>query len=259
MDTYAIEPELQRATPRTVRCRRGNWGAITPFWILLLPHMWIAIVAPFCLLFFYSVVFLPARFEGSVVKHSTYTSRKSGEHYQLKIDYSSGGNTHSFSASVPFATYQDTPDGKTVTVLDSGLLPGIGPHLRTDGAVYAGVAFATVWVTVWSGIMFAVAYGMWEPPLRSKSLCANGKAVEGKIVSTSQRATRRSTVYDVVYSYTAIDRRTGRMTPTQFEKKEMLPKGWAGRIQAGDTVTVLYDEKNPKRSIIYLSGDYAAV
>jgi hypothetical protein len=258
MDSHQIEPELQRATPREVHCRDGWWGTIRPLWIFLLPHTWIAVAAPFFLLTFYVEALFPDKLPGTVTGQSSYYS-KSVLHHQVKYRFMVDDTPHTGTHNISDNEQEAYPVGREVTVKVLKFLPDFNPQLEGSNGDWVVLPFATLWVTIWCGVMFPVMWMTIMPPLKSKHLCRIGKAVSGTVSNVETiYGSRGSATHCAHYSYSAPDRSTGRMSEVTFNKKYRFPRRMLGKVHQGQTVTILYDPDKPTNSIPYVLGDYAA-
>lgn len=257
MDNDQIERELQRPIPREVKCRDGKWGAIRPFMVLLLPHTWIAVLAPFVLLILYVQAFFPDKVTATVIEQTRHLS-KTRLSYSIKFKYKVDGKEYSGTQAVSEDIWNSLPEGQTVTVNTNRLAPAFEPSIEGTRSDLFVIPFATLWATMWCGIMYAIVWNAIEPPLRSRSLCINGKAVKGELVKIEVR-TGRSTSHIAHYTYAAIDRSTGRTSPVSFKRKFRCKSKFVGLLQEGQPVTVLYDPAKPGKSIVYQLGEYAAL
>ncbi|HEY9793289.1 MAG TPA: DUF3592 domain-containing protein [Candidatus Obscuribacterales bacterium] len=258
VDNYQIEPELQRPTPRDVHCRDGFWGTVRPFWILLLPHTWIAIVAPFVLLVLYAQALLADKVPGTVIDQSSYHA-KGALHYRVKYRFLVDNREHINTQNISESKQEAYPIGGSVNVRVFKYLPDFNPQLdgiTTDQFV---LPFATLWVSVWCGVMFPLMWMSIMPAFKSRHLCRIGKAVGGQLLNIETvRGSKGGTTYYAHYSYPARDRSSGRTLDVVLNKKFRFPGRALDRLHAGQTITILYDPDKPSNSIPYVLGDYAA-
>jgi hypothetical protein len=126
---------------------------------------------------------------------------------------------------------------------------------------------------IWLGLALLGNVALWilfrrclRKPLRQRALVREGVATEGVIVRKEVRGGRRRS-WAVQFSYRAPRygvAHEGSEPPAVVADKEWQVRmrvGWADfeAAQVGAAVTVLYDPKQPSRSLIYPFADYEAV
>jgi hypothetical protein len=262
MDVFVpAEFELQRRPPRSARNREGKWGDLKPYLIFLVPHIWIAIAAPFVLFSLYYQAFAAEPLAGKVVSHATHHSKNGGGYYHLQGTFDIGEKQYNFDDTVSRAQYETAHDGDPITVYATRLNPS-SPRLKKEADLGA-LLFATVWTFGWCGGCFAIIWVVLSQPLRSKSLVKIGIVTPGTLTGIREQRGKGSMTYYAKYSYSAKqnDKQTGRVSIGQFtgEMKLKNDSVASARSLIGKDVTVLMDEKNPKRSIIYQFCDHVVV
>lgn len=265
MDTTpaVIEKELLKKAPRRVVNRNGKWGDIAPWLILLLPHVWIAVIAPVVWLGFVVSAFgaepFPAKVtnlhQGHSKKKDTYTIA-----YELNVD----NKITKGHARVEKDRFDSLKDGETITVYTTRWLPWLAPRLEQDPVNMLPVlAFLTVWCLVWCGGMFGIVFAMLDQPLRSKRLAKCGIPLLATVNDIRPMQGRTSRNYQIVYAYEAktVDKKSGKKVTAKFNGKMTIKNidVYEAEEIKGQQVTVLIDEKNPKKSIVYRFSNHQAL
>jgi hypothetical protein len=265
MDTpVLIENELQRKPPRETQNRGGTWGALQPFLIFLLPHVWIAVIAPFVLVFIILDAIAAEPFPGQVTEHRTYVSRKGGTTQSISAEFKVGDKVYKANENVNQERYQSIHDGDPITVYALRTAPSFSPRFESNAqGAWGIVAFATFWTVTWCSITFSIVWVVISQPLRSRYLVKNGIAVTGKLNSVREDRSRNRITYKALYTYEAkqTDSKTGRVSFKTFEGKMAIPRAQypSASESIGKSLTILIDEKNPKRSIIYQFCNHVAI
>ncbi len=257
------ELELQRRAPRNAINRAGKFGDIKPFLIFLVPHVWIAAVAPFVLGYYIYNFCAAEPFEGTILSHSTYHNSKGSPVRYLEGEFKVDGKSYRTQYSVEDSLYESVKDGDKVKVLALRSNPAASSHLDGDNSSIAALLFGTLWVAVWCTGTFAFLHFVLAQPLRSKKLVKNGTAVQGKLDELKITSGRNGNAYFALYSfpYRRLDPKTGRMEMATIKGKMKVSQAnyAAAESNVGKNVTVLVDEKNPGCNIVYRYCDHEAV
>lgn len=261
--SHSIEPELETKRPRRIVNRDGKWGSVRPWLIMLLPHVWVAVIAPFAwfLIFLNAVAVQPMA--ATVVSHHEHQSKKHPS-YSITCSIVSDGVTKNGNCNVDKTQYESLKDGDTVTIYALPGVPMFSPRLEKDtGKQLAILGFISVWCLIWCGCCFSLVYAVLNQPLRSRFLTRHGAPITGTLTDLKTNRGRKNFNYSVTYTYQTkyADKKTNRKMSGNFngEMKIRTSDYQSALLLKGQPVTVLIDEKNPKQSILYRFGDYQAV
>lgn len=260
---HEIEPELERKPPRRVVNRDGKWGSVRPWLIFLVPHVWIAVVAPFAWFVIYLNAVAVQPISATVVSHHERQSRKKPL-YSITCSIVSGGMTREGDCNVDETQYKSLQDGDTITVYALPWLPIFSPRLEKDTEKQLGIlAFVSVWCLVWCGCCFSLVYAALVPPLRSRSLTRHGTPITGTLIDLKTSRGRSNAIYTVTYSYQikCLEKKTNKTITGTFTHEFKIRNSdyQSALLLKGQQVTVLIDEKSPEKSILYAFSDYRAI
>jgi hypothetical protein len=246
--------------PRRTRRRRGR-GALRGFLpLLLLPHMWCGALLPLW----------TVRELVDVVRFYHYGHVVPGQIQRLHIDRGKGGPYHRVVYTYPLAgaegTGEATVDEAVYGWLAVGdavevrVLPGfrVGPQLLVEGTRGPAIKVWELFVItlIWDGLMAVFVCLAIVPPLRQRKLVQLGVAAPGWVTNKYETKGKGHS-YNVCYRYTA----PAPATPGEDMEyqAEMTVRGEDyDRVRAEDRVTVLYDPRKPRRSLVCQCADYEA-
>jgi hypothetical protein len=262
--THAIEPELIAPTPRTVRYRDG-WATGCGLWavrLFLLPHTVIGLGALVVALWsagvYVGVLALGTNYPGQVVKKEERPGSKGKTYRYVDYEYTADGRPYAGRLSVNADEYQQVAAGDRITVraLESAPdtdpwpgLPGSTP-LRNLGGKWFFALF-------WNGIMSMAVWFIYVRPWQVRRLVRWGQPTEGIVRAATVSINKGTKSYHVTYEYAAPGDED--LLPTVFTRKMTSTQKSAANVKLGDLVTVLYDPRKPRRSVVYQLTDYRAV
>ena len=264
MDTPpTIEHELQRKPPRQIVNRNGKWGDVVPWLFLLIPHFWIAIIAPFAWFTFVINAFCAEPMPAKVTRHHMGHS-KGNTTYRISYEIDSNNTITKGQGTVDKSQYDSLKVGDNLTVYTLRWMPWFSPRLEKDvSSVFAVLAFLTFWCLLWCGITFSVVFAMLDQPLRSKWLVKYGTPLLATIKEVQMTKGRNSNNYKLLYEYEAktVDKKTGKKVTTKFNGKMSLKNSDASEAESlkEHQVTALIDDKKPQKSIVYRFCAHKAV
>lgn len=256
MDTApTIEKELLRKPPRKVVNRNGKWGDIAPWLILLLPHVWIAVIAPIAWLGFVVTAFGAEPFPAKVTS-LRQVRVKNKDTYTIAYEIDINNAITKSNARVDQSRYESLKDGDTITVYTTRWLPWFAPRLEKNPVTMLPVlAFLTAWCLIWCGSMFGIVFAMLDQPLRSKYLTQYGIPVLATIDDVQATKGRSGRNYQIMYEYEAktTDKKTGKKVTSRFDGRMAVKNFdvYQAEELKGQQVTALINEKNPRKSILY--------
>jgi hypothetical protein len=257
------QPELPELPPppRQLRNRRRR-GALWAFLpLLLIPHMWCGAMLPFWGLrelvdvvhFYQYGHVVPGRVQ------RLWTSRgKGGPSHHVGFTHELAGAEGTGEVTLNEAAYNRLAVGDAVEVR---VLPGfrLGPQLLVDGAQSPasnlwGMLVATVF---WDGFMALFVCIAIVPPLRQRKLVRLGVAVPGQITNKQEKRGGKSTTYVVCYCYMA-PAPTPPGEAIEYQAEMAVRSKDYDDVLVEQRVTVLYDPRKPRRSLVYQCADYEA-
>ncbi len=263
MTAYQIEPELLRGTPRVLK-RRGSGAFMNGCGVVLsAPLTTIGLIVFLCLL--YSTVSLPFHPLLPAQVTSRKTLKRDGDlTYYLAYKYRYGNVWLHNKRAVSLQDYQTTQVGSRV---HAKRLPPFHDEqlVMPNGNAYP--SFSTLYgprwyLTIVLNICFATfLWASWILPRRRKALVELGIPVEGRIYGKTEGHARGSGP-KIHYQYSVHETpglsSTTQQPETHFGYMEVSNSEYNAAVK-GDAVTVLYDVKNPKSSLMYRYADYEVV
>jgi hypothetical protein len=192
----------------------------------------------------------------------TWTTRRSKGGYTYRVAYAyplgPGGAVRHDEAVVSARTYRTLtahrPKGGPPATLRVRSI-GSAPPLMYDGVIEAGgspwskVGMVWFFATFWNGVLSVFVYILYLAPRRVRRLYRSGIPVAGRIVSKRDWRGGKSTAYYVRYAFENPD-----AGPCEREMN-VSPRSYQ-LATPGDAVTILYDPRKPKRSVIYELGPH---
>jgi hypothetical protein len=253
------EPPALPPPPRQSRPRRKRGAFLACLPLLLIPHMWCGALLPFwgvrelvdVVRFYQYGHVVPGRVQ------RLWTSRgKGGPSHHVAFTHELAGAEGSAEVTVNQAAYGRLAVGDAVEVR---VLPGfrLGPQLLADGAPSPasnlwGVLVATV---VWDGFMALFVCVAIMPPLRQRNLVRLGVAVPGRVTNKEVKRGGKSTTYHVYYCYTA-PAPTPPGEDREYQAEMMVREEDYDDVLVEQRLTVLYDPRKSRRSLVYQCADY---
>lgn len=263
INNHIIEQELRQTVPRQIKTRAGLWGDIKPFLWILVPHTWIAVAAPFVLVWFFMSYFYPeVTTEGTVTRHYTSVNSKGAKVQHVVYRYAAKGNNYTNDESVSAGLYNKVDNGSSIVPVLATRNPLDGSyvaHIPNGESIMFPFVFFTVWCVVWCTFTGFFVWGCCAPYLRSSHLVRFGTPAVGSITDKRMKKVGRDRPIPMIeYTYEAKTDEGGMRHVERCRNEMRVPKDQYEKIQAGDVVTVLYDEKKPKRSVVYKYADHEA-
>lgn len=236
--------------PRTVHRKFGSGCALWFPRLFILPHFLAGIGM---------LVAVPLRLyvyhDGTPVKaviHSLQkrNSKKGGDYYVIGFHYFLGGHQYneeneSLTADEGARTkIGDTFDGRAATILMMPWFLRADLDIKRDAITLGGIAL------VWNTFVGIAMYMLWVVPTRQRWLLRRGEETKGAILGRTVTARARGTTYHVLYKFTTAD---GEPIKTGCD----VSKEACESANPGDPVTVIYNPRNPKRSLPYELCDFS--
>jgi len=260
---HIIEPELRQTLPRRIKHKGGLLGALKPFWWVLLPHTWVAVAVPPMFAWnFLTHCFPDVKTEGTVTRHYISVSRKGNQSRHVAYSFTANGRKYKNDECVGTNIYNAVEEGELTVSVAASRNPLNGDyvaHIPDPVADGSQAVFGLLWCSIWCGVVGAIAWSSCGPFLRSGWLVRYGIPVAGSITGTRMKTgSKGAHIPTVDFAYEAkVD--DGGLPRRQACVNEMrITKEQYNEAYEGVTVTVLYDAKKPKCSIIYKYANHQA-
>jgi hypothetical protein len=247
--------------PRLVRPRPKRGWVRGGLFLLLIPHIWIGLLLPGLLVawlaralhfsLFSDVV--PGRVTRLEVRRS-----KTGPNYHVAYTYPLQGMDNTDEDSIDEAAFHRLAQGDEVQVrvlAGSSASPQLlEPGARGPWGDLGSMLFVTVF---WDGLMMFLVWPAVIRPLRQRSLVRFGLVATGEVTDKSLFGNRPPT-YRIRYLF---DTPAGPDGPgdASLPGKMFVEKSDYDEVRIGDTVTVLYDPRKLRRSLLYRFAAYEAL
>lgn len=264
-DPAALPPELE-SRPRRVRwARKSDAGGLWGGRLFILPHI-IAGVGVTCFLFvLIAWTLLGTDIPAQPISVWTSTSKKHGTSYYSTFSYVVDGQSFTGDSDISVSEYlRIAPPGKSATGPNQlAAVPSAAPlTIRTFGlgrwrytksassaqTGWGQIAFITLWVTFWNGILSVFVNLLYIKPYRQFRLYRAGLPAPG-VIEGKQVIRGKNTTYRLEYMFVTPDGAEHRSTHDVAK--------WAyEEANEGQSVTVLHFEGKAKPSVIYEFGGY---
>ncbi len=184
---------------------------------------------------------------------------KRGGTYSISyaIHSSPGSELARDSVTVSHATYQAMKPGDSFEVLVSPVLPSFA-HWTSIAAQSGWTKLGGLWLMVlfWNGVLSVFVYSLYLVPLRQRRLVSRGQPTLGEVTSSQTVHVGRGRLQrEVRYAYRA--QGSDGVDQLIESRARIDPSGNEPRV--GDTLTVLYDPRRPRRSVPYLGSGVQAL
>jgi hypothetical protein len=271
---HEIEPELLRGTPRLLRPKteRNSAVGVGFLTVFLLPFLLAGVWLLATALLTTSVLMFGQVVPATVLSHDT-SSDEDGTNYSLEYSYSLDGTTYEASDSVSLSEYELWRDGSTINVRVLPLVPSRGSQLQLSSRnpwmkVVLGWGFALFWNC---GIL-SVLVAIYIAPVVRRRLVTHGLPTAGRISDKKTVKGDDSVSYYLHYEFLPIEYSMSgpkrEATFTETPRPSFAPMWWGKmgvtqneyeNAQIGDPVTILFDPRKSKNSLIYKFSGYEVV
>jgi hypothetical protein len=255
---HVVEPELLTPIPRPVRHRdRLEAGCLVGcLQLFILPHT----VAGFFLLhqfivaayFYIAVSRSGVDLEGRVTQKVETPGRKRTS-YHIDYVFTKDGEDHSGHVYLEPEVYTTFQVGDPLSLRVYSLTPREGRwHLvpgQHPGRDLAGIGFACL---AWNGMIWGMYWFMYVRPWRQRKLVRDGVVAVGRVLAVTSWPEKSRVAYKVRYEF---DPYFSGEQGTRGSKTVRYPLS-AADVQVGETLTVLYDRRKPRRNLLYRFADY---
>ena len=244
-DAHQIEPELLQPPPRPVRARnaRKQRQATVGFGLILMLGALLAVSAFLMRMAKYRGVTVPATIIGR-----EQTRQRRRVRYYLYYRYSWRGRTYEESAAVDFNHYQTARIGAKARARLWPPRPQSGSYLvLTRGYVSEVIAQQALGAVLLIALGVAFFVRFYVKARNQIALLKNGVAVVARFVEGRQEEDLLQLDYEFPTMPGGVIQRVTFALPENE------------RYKARQTLTVLYDPHEPRRSLLYAFSDYEIV
>jgi Protein of unknown function (DUF3592) len=259
---YSI-PQVLRAHYRRVRTPFGQGCGLWGLRLFILPH---TLIGAACLFVAMpgSVIWAAFGTDHVARVQRVWTTRtsKGGTSYHADYIYDlPGGQRRTKDAGISAASYErlnraaaggraaSAGDG-TIRVRSIGAPPIFYDHVVESGGGGPWGVVGSIWLfgLFWNGVLSVFVHLAYIGPWRVRRLYRSGTPVEGRVIS--KRVSRgKSTAYYVRYAYQTAD-------GDNFDREMTTSREHYEVASHGASVTVLYDPRKPRRSVVYEYGPH---
>jgi len=262
MSAPTFEAELDQPLPRKVRAREGcGYGCgIWFFRLFMLPHTiigpWLLFKAISNIVLYLGVLLAGQDVDGKIIRKFE-TQGKKGPYYHAEYIYTFDQLLYDATVSLDANEYAALREGQLINVkvykpgVECGHWPGVASYspIREAGGMLLAALF-------WNSILSVFIYMLYIRPWRFRQLVRWGRPAEGIVRSVHTQMNKGTKSHQVRYEYVVPP--DGHSPGGVFTGKTSGVGAVAGRIQVGSIVTVLYDPRRPKRSMLYPVSDFRA-
>jgi hypothetical protein len=256
--------ELPPAPRRLLRRPDVGSGQAVGRWIIrlfILPHCIVGIGLICVTLLLPVILIFGDDVPGVVTSLNTSRGKRGALNYHVHYSYAVGGANYSDSDSVKSDEYNSTRVGQPCTVRVLASLPWALPQRQSSKNPWLMLPLFLVAALFWNAILCVFLWVAWIGPWQIRRLLKYGVPVAGQVKSKTQtRGSKGSMIYQIEYVYQpTVDDQPGDASNQLLNKKMTISAKDFISAQQEQVVTVLFDPKKPKRSIVYDFADYVAV
>jgi hypothetical protein len=262
MPPHAFEPELDQPFPRRVVARDGcTYGC--GLWLgrlFMLPHtlagLFILYLALRATVLYLGVLLAGTEIEGHITAKSERLGKKT-THYMADYAFAVNGDTYAAEMTVDVNEYAALREGQTIAVRAWEPSPHAAHWVRGFGGhPLAPVLAAWFGALFWNGFMGVITWFLYVAPWRKRRLVRYGVPTTGVVRAIAYCKDGKAEARRIEYEYTPGPsevfggRRSASVKVTPAQAKE---------VKVGNVLTVLYDPRRPRRSVLYRFSDYKAL
>jgi Protein of unknown function (DUF3592) len=263
MSPHAYEPELDQPTPRRVAAREGcAYGCgLWAVRLFCLPH---TLVGPFiayqavrAVILSLGVLLAGVEVEGTVTRKAETQHRK-GPYYSADYVFTVDHAQYTAQTMLDADEYASLHEGQPIPVRVWEAFPQSGHWPGVSGSPpYGSVVGLCLGALFWNGMVSFIVWKFYLRPWRRRRLVRYGVPAVGRVHEVRVSQEKGGPAYRVYYTFTAGPSELfgGR----QSGSVRVSPPNDASDVKAGDVLTVLYDPKRPRRSLLYRFADHKAV
>ncbi|MBO0698013.1 MAG: DUF3592 domain-containing protein [Zavarzinella sp.] len=263
MSPHTFEPELDQPTPRRIAAREGCaygcglWGVR----LFCLPH---TLVGPFlayqavrAVVLSLGVMLAGVEVQGTVTR-KTETQHRKGPYYSADYVFTVNNIQYSAQTVLDANEYASLQEGQAIRVRVWEAFPQNGHWPGLSGSPpYGSLGGLCFGALLWNGIVLFMVWKFYVHPWRQRQLVRYGVPTIGVVREVKVSQEKSGPAYRIRYDFTP-ERSDLFDDPSSGSVRVSPPKS-AADVKAGDMLTVLYDPRRPRRSVLYRFGDYKAV
>jgi len=234
--------------PREVFRRKGFPIALKAIGFFLLPHVWVGV-------FLLGMVLLTPAFmvfgrseTATVVSHELVHSK--GTRTKIVYTYREGNRAFTDSATVRDTEYDYYRQGRTLAIRSLHIGSFGTSRLQSESLISGTLCCLGPFSLVWCTILFGFFHGWVLTPIAQRRLVKDGEAARGVVTDKTIRK-GKSPTYVVSFTF---DPRAG----LQQSAEAVVDQSDYDATNAGDSLIILYDPRNPRRNHVYKFGQYGA-
>ena len=256
MPTHAFEPELDQPTPRRVRrddvAMLWLFRVVSVVPVLLGVTFFVSAANETLVVLGYGV--FGSALDGRVVARPEMEGRRTARF--VEYAYSVDGQEYARRERVGDRVYDSSTAGQPIRL---EVVPW-APEAARVAPVADSTGFLAV-IVYWglaAIVNAAMVAGLWHlfyVPWRQRRLVRHGLPTGGLVRGIQSGEDRSGKWYQVEYEYAPPGDGPARVLTGSMTMTGPV----AEALKVGDVVTVLYDPRRPRRSLLYRFGDYRAV
>ncbi|HKB04749.1 MAG TPA: DUF3592 domain-containing protein [Gemmataceae bacterium] len=263
MSLHTFEPELDQPTPRLVAAREGCaygcglWGVR----LFCLPHTligpWLLYQAVRAVVLYLGVLHAGIDIEGTITHKDERTGKK-GPYYWADYVFTVNGVEYAAQTPLEAHEYAALQKGQAIPVRVWVAAPQDGHWPGVSGSdplgTVRGLCFAALF---WNGMISFIVWKFYLVPWRRRRLVRYGIPTTGAVREVKVSQEKQGPAYRISYTYTPGP--SDLFTGQQSGSVRVSHPHSAADVKAGDVLTVLYDPRRPRRSLLYRFADHKAV
>jgi hypothetical protein len=250
--------------PRRLRRRPGvGIGPAVGRWLvrlIILPHCIVGIGLILPAIYVPTLLIFGDDVPGVIAGLST-SPAKSGLNYHVHYSYTVDGLNYTDKDTVTAYDYSSTHVGQQCKVRVLQSLPSMLPQRLTAQSPWLVAPQYLLMALLWNAFISIFVWLAWVAPWRTRQLLRFGVPVAGQIMMSNRiRGNKGGVTYQIQYEYLAlIDDQNGEVSQQLLNGKMAISVKDFFSAEPGQVVTVLFDPKKPKRSLVYDFAEYQAV
>jgi hypothetical protein len=221
--------------------------------LFILPHTLVGIGVILIFLSKVSLGLFGTKVEARLVEKTTSLGTKGRTSYQVRFSFAANHERSEGSSQVPRSAYDALPEQGRVPIIYLSVAPQyfsdyLAPNETFPAGTWALLGFALFWNAVVGVFVYAIYIGPW---LR-KRLVIFGSEAEGKVTTKHIRSgSKGGLIYEIRYNY--------EVQGETFSGKESTMKPLFDTSHEGDSISVTFDPKKPKRALAVAFSEWEVV
>ena len=261
--SFALPSDLP-PPPRRLRARPGiGWVPTVSRWFLRLfitPHCIVGVGLILSLLYTMLVLLFGTDMPGQITDFNIHQS-KGKPVYHITYRYTVDQIDYFRELGVNAEQYANVQKGQPLAVRVFPAFPATSPQPQGPDNPWSNLPGNLLLVLFWNGILSMFVWMAWIAPWRKRQLLIHGAATGGQIIA-KDRVTggKGGPRYQVQYAYFVPQEETAGLAPMGLPCNGQMevPVNDFTAADIGQSVTVIYDPRKPKRSLVYEFAEYVA-